>query len=246
MHRIDEAEKSHFQCIYYSIFFVVRSVLLRMPPFSVFHNFYNFSLNVSFFFISFIFRVRVIVERETDYNHFFLLLLARDSILWLLFSERCDLTSFACSMWYSVVCSSADEIVSLSHFYSSTPASNKVHFFPPSHTSHSVVRPSFYVCRTLHSADTLFFRCHLDGWCQVIAVISLNSAIIHLLSMETALLWPLLPTCSILLAILRDHVRDLEWWNRCDFFIVNMNRKWGFEWVGSNGFLAKNVHSRFN
>lgn len=43
-----------------------------------------FSISFSF---SFIFRVRVIVERETDYNHFFLLLLARDSILRLLFSN---------------------------------------------------------------------------------------------------------------------------------------------------------------
>lgn len=112
-----EAEKSHFQCIYYYLIFrcsfaAVATCCCSVFYFSIYstHFFSVLFLSLSLPVCSFSFRVRVIVETRNRLQSFLpaSFLLART--LCALFNfvsiilERWDLTSFARTKWYSLLC----------------------------------------------------------------------------------------------------------------------------------------------
>lgn len=146
MHRIDGAEKSHFQCcIFYLIFRCSFAAVANGAVFAIPLLHFSPQCFPIFFLFVHISGASNCWTRNRLQSLLPVLVSAQFNFATIIF-ERSDLTSFPCSMWYSAVCSSADEIVSLSHFYSGTQAIKCTSF-----RLRSLHTPSIVLC-LLHAA----------------------------------------------------------------------------------------------
>lgn len=237
MHRIDGAEKSHFQCIYYLIFRCSFAAVAN-APFSVFH-FCIFSLNV-FHFLFFFVHISGASNcwtRNRLQSLLPALVSARFNFATIIF-ERSDLTSFPCSVWYSAVCSSADEIVSLSHFSSSTQAIKCTSFrlrslHTPSHRSLFAARCILLIYFLFLSAATWMMRSYSRNFVEQRD----NTSVVDGDGVDLAAVTNLLNSfCT------HPHVRDSKQMR----FLLNGEPNGDLNGSGRMSFRGKNVQSRFD